>query len=69
MVESVIAWIGQKVAEKTLDRKSRRHDLSVPGAEATSDLDITVKYTLPYRRSAKAPVRLISQRVDGYPDA
>ncbi|MGY6650914.1 hypothetical protein ACXIZN_01985 [Amycolatopsis sp. TRM77291] len=75
MVESVIAWIGQKVAEKTLDRmvtvgdrNTRRHDLSVEGAEATSDLDIIVKYTLPYWRSAKAPVRLILQRVDGYPE-
>ncbi|MFI5563499.1 hypothetical protein ACIA2T_29810 [Amycolatopsis japonica] len=74
MVEPLIVWIG-KVVEKTFDRamtasdrKTRRHDLSIEGAEATSDLDIIVKYTLPYWRGAKAPVRLTLQRVDGYPE-
>ncbi|WP_037303549.1 hypothetical protein [Amycolatopsis orientalis] len=71
MVEPVIAWVGQKLAEKALDRamatdgrKPRRHDLSVQGAEATSDLDITVKYVLPYCRGAKAPVVLTLRRLD-----
>ncbi|WET77798.1 hypothetical protein P3102_27490 [Amycolatopsis sp. QT-25] len=71
MVEPMIAWMGQKLAEKALDRavttggrKPQRHDLSVSGAEATSDLDITVKYTLPYLRGAKAPVVLTLRRLD-----
>ncbi|MEU9688332.1 hypothetical protein [Amycolatopsis japonica] len=74
MVEPVITWIG-KVVEKTFDRamtasdqKTRRHDLSVEGAEATSDLDIIVKYTLPYWRGAKAPVTLTLRKIDGHPE-
>ncbi|MFK0250144.1 hypothetical protein ACIQUM_36045 [Amycolatopsis azurea] len=75
MVEPVIAWIGQKLGEKALDwvvtpgnRKARRHDLTGQGAEATSDLDITVKYDLPYWRGAKAPVRLTFRKLDGAPE-
>ncbi|MFJ8910001.1 hypothetical protein [Amycolatopsis sp. NPDC102389] len=74
MVDAMITWIGQKLAEKALDRavtsagrKRQRHDLSVQGAEATSDLDITVKYTLPYYRGAKAPVVLTLRRLDRHP--
>ncbi|MFI9456521.1 hypothetical protein [Amycolatopsis sp. NPDC052450] len=76
MVDAVITWIGQKFAEKALDRavasggrKRQRHDLSVQGAEATSDLDITVKYTLPYCRGAKAPVVLTLRRVDRFTES
>ncbi|KZB80303.1 hypothetical protein [Amycolatopsis regifaucium] len=72
MVEPVIAWVGRKLAEKALDRavtaggrKPQWHDLSGQGAEATSDLDITVKYTLPYYRGAKAPVILTLPMVLG----
>ncbi|RSN65010.1 hypothetical protein DMH01_00990 [Amycolatopsis sp. WAC 04182] len=76
MVDAMITWIGQKLAEKALDRavpsggrKRQRHDLSVQGAEATSDLDITVKYTLPYCRGAKAPVVLTLRRVDRFTES
>ncbi|AGM08552.1 hypothetical protein [Amycolatopsis keratiniphila] len=72
MVEPVIAWIGKKVVDSTADRlvaagdrKTRRHDLSVDGAEPTSDLDIIVDYTLPYWRGAKAPVEVILRRIEG----
>ncbi|QXV62477.1 hypothetical protein [Amycolatopsis sp. TNS106] len=73
MVDALITWIGQKLAEKALDRavttggrKPQRHDLSVQGAEVTSDLDVTVQYTLPYCRGAKAPVVLTLRRLDRF---
>ncbi|RSN27006.1 hypothetical protein DMC61_26510 [Amycolatopsis sp. WAC 04169] len=72
MVEPLIAWIGKKVVDTTADRlvaagdrKVRRHDLSVEGAEPTSDLDLIVDYTLPYCRGAKAPVVVTLYRVEG----
>ncbi|RSN18486.1 hypothetical protein DMC63_17600 [Streptomyces sp. WAC 05977] len=72
MVEPLIALIGKKVVDTTADRlvaagdrKVRRHDLSVEGAEPTSDLDLVVDYTLPYWRGAKAPVEVILRRIEG----
>ncbi|MBE1572987.1 hypothetical protein ACFORH_30300 [Amycolatopsis roodepoortensis] len=72
MVEPLIALFGKKVVDTTADllvaagdRKTRRHDLSVEGAEPTSDLDLIVDYTLPYWRGAKAPVEVILRRIEG----